>query len=456
MNTQPIWDAIVVGGGVVGCAVLRELAVHRGWRCLLVEASSHLAAGASSGNTGIACMASDVSPGTLEHACLSDGEMLNLPTWQALNVPHRPGGSMYVGFNDEDLAVLARDKDLRSERGDDRATMLTASEARAREPGLDASVAGALLLPGETVVDPWLVPLAYARHAHENGATIRRATEVTAATWGDGAWALELTSTNGGVRIGTQHEAARVVVACGGLRGDALEGLHRQPPFAILPRRGDFVLFEPRARTLLGAMPIGQVPSATSRGVYVWTSVHGVVACGPTAEQVDERRTPPSATSEKVRAALRDAALTSVPRLADAEVIGTYAGLRPGSNVSTDYLIERPAGSTWVSVGGIRSTGLTAALGISRHVADLCEGAWREGGGEGAAGEAPLPPAEVRTTPLPPVREIVASYAARADGSVVFGADEMDFGAHHVTHPLTAAGFDAQLSWGLRGASMRN
>ena len=55
----------VVGGGVVGCAVLRELTVHLGWRVLLVEASPHLAAGASSGNTGIACTASDVAPGTL-------------------------------------------------------------------------------------------------------------------------------------------------------------------------------------------------------------------------------------------------------------------------------------------------------------------------------------------------------------------------------------------------------
>ena len=174
------WDAIVVGGGVVGCAVLRELTVSLGWRVLLVEASPHLAAGASSGNTGIACTASDVEPGTLEHACLVEGTRLNLPTYRALNVPHRASGSMYVGHGEAELAALTAEQAARRQHGDHSTVMLTASEALAREPRLGATVAGALYVPSEVVVDPWLVPLAYARHAHENGAAIRRSTEVVA------------------------------------------------------------------------------------------------------------------------------------------------------------------------------------------------------------------------------------------------------------------------------------
>ena len=156
------WDAIVVGGGVVGCAVLRELTVNLGWRVLMVEASPHLAAGASSGNTGIACTASDVDPGTLEHACLVEGTLLNLPAYRALNVPHRASGSMYVGHCDAELAALAAEQAARRRRGDHSTLMLTASEARVREPRLGPTVAGALYIPSETVVDPWLVPLAYA------------------------------------------------------------------------------------------------------------------------------------------------------------------------------------------------------------------------------------------------------------------------------------------------------
>ena len=481
MASKKIWDAIVVGGGVVGCAVLRELTVHRGWRCLLIEASSHLVAGASSGNTGIACTASDVTPGTIEHSCLVEGTRLNVPTYRALNVPHRTSGSLYVAHSRADMAVLERERATRAQRGDLEPVLKSAHEVRTLEPALDTSAAGGLLLPRETVVDPWLVPIAYARHAHENGATIRRSTEVKAATWEAGRWQLELAAVDRvhatataphqaaeiGAEMGSETSAeARVVVACGGLRGDALEALHRTPPFGIRPRRGDYVVFDGDAA--LGDTPIGGVPSPTSRGVYVWRSVHGVVACGPTAEEVTERSTPPRATDEGVRAALRDAAITAVPALRSSAVVGTYAGLRPGSDASSDYQIESVCGDgavggvagvggaggggaggggagggaadggarpTWVTVGGIRSTGLTASLGIARHVARLVEAGLD-------SPPATRPPEAVRTTPLPPVAEMVDSFRERGDGTVVFGRDEMGFGAHRVTHPLTRAGFE--------------
>ncbi|EOD25522.1 hypothetical protein EMIHUDRAFT_237648 [Emiliania huxleyi CCMP1516] len=327
------WDAVVVGGGVVGCAVLRELTVRRGWRCLLVERQPHLVAGASAGNTGIACTASDVATGTVEHACLSEGARLNLPAWTELNVPHRPTGSMYAAFDADGLSRLEAELEMRRARGDPDAALLTAAEARAREPALAPSVLGALLVAGEVTVDPWLAPIAYARHAHENGATIQRGREVAAAAW---------------------------------------EG-----------------------------------------GVYVWRSALGVVACGPTAEPVREVEMPPREEARpEVRAALLDAACAAVPQLREAGVAGSYSGLRPGCDLSADYQIGRAEGSSWVTVGAIRSTGLTGALGIARRAAALC------------------------------------------DEAVVFGADEAGFGPHLVTHPLTAAGLDAQLAGMLRGTAL--
>lgn len=363
---------------------------------------------------------------------------MNLPVYRALNVPHRPAGSLYVGYTAADCAVLADEASQRSKRGDTEPSMLSASEARRMEPLLDVDTAGALLVPGETVVDPWLVPIAYARHAHENGAVIRCSTDVTAAVWESGQWELTIAPSSDAADAAPTTEAARIVVACGGLQGDHLEALHREAPFAIKPRRGDYVLFEEAAE--LGGTPLGQVPTASSRGLYVWRSVHGVVACGPTAEEVDERHMPPSDTDPCVSERLRQAAVRAVPALGQAAVVGTYAGLRPGSSISKDYLIERQPGSTWISVGGIRSTGLTASLGIGRHVGRLCSEAVKEMG-------APPPQqleAPVTTTPLPPIASIVESFRTRGDGSVVLGSDEMDFGAHFVTHPLTRLGFARQ------------
>uniref|UniRef100_A0A7S0L2V9 FAD dependent oxidoreductase domain-containing protein n=1 Tax=Coccolithus braarudii TaxID=221442 RepID=A0A7S0L2V9_9EUKA len=136
--------------------------------------------------------------------------------------------------------------------------------------------------------------------------------------------------------------------------------------------------------------------------------------------------------------------MRTLPGLRRVGLAGTYAGLRPGTDASPDYQIglsmnKTPCGerAPWITVGGIRSTGLTASLGIASHVAGLCNEALRLSGGVPVLAERP----PIYTTPLPPVEAIVASYHERGDGSVVIGDDTMEFGAHYVTHPLTRAGF---------------
>ena len=97
-------------------------------------------------------------------------------------------------------------------------------------------------------------------------------------------------------------------------------------------------------------------------------------------------------------------------------------------------------GGSWITVGGIRSTGLTASLGIASHVGRLCEEVQseQEGGDRSSSnGEAVVTASTAR---LPDVSELVASFKERGDGTVVFGEAE-GFGAHYVTHPLTREGF---------------
>ena len=156
-----VFDACVIGGGVVGAAVCRELTLQ-GYTCLLAERGPHLAGGASAGNTGIACSASDVEVGTLEHGCLMEGTALNVETYRALNLPHRASGSVYCAYTEAEREQLEADCERRLARGDD-VEMLSAKGVRARAPAASSSLVGGLWIKGEVVVDPWLIPIAWAR-----------------------------------------------------------------------------------------------------------------------------------------------------------------------------------------------------------------------------------------------------------------------------------------------------
>jgi glycerol-3-phosphate dehydrogenase len=159
------------------------------------------------------------------------------------------------------------------------------------------------------------------------------------------------------------------VVNCAGLFGDLVEAIARPSPFSIRPRKGQFVVFDKPAARLVSSI-ILPVPTVRTKGVLLARTVFGNLLVGPTAEEQEDRET--AATDGAALDRLVQRARQLVPVLADQAVTATYAGLRPATAAS-DYLIEALPGSGWIAVAGIRSTGLTAALGIGGHVVRLVE-----------------------------------------------------------------------------------
>jgi len=424
-----VFDVAVVGGGVVGCGVLRALTLG-GHSAVLLEKGPSLAGSlASGGNTGIACTAADTAPGSLERECLLKGLRMNTDVYRRLNVPHDPRGTLYVAWTDGEMARLASLAEKYARQGDHGAVLLGRDELRAWEPALSWLARGAMHVPGEAVVDPWLVPIAWAHHALENGASIELGRGVTGAALApaDAGALWRLATPRGGV-------AARVVVNCGGLWADDVERLQRRPPFGVRPKRGDYVVFaRPAEGARLLSRPVGQVPSLEHRGVYVWQTLHGNVACGPTAVFQEDRGM--AAAPSDVVERLRRIAVDALPALAGAEVLATYSGLRPATEFD-DYQIEPCWGRAWITVGGVRSTGLTASLGIGEHVRGLA-GSMLAGLRPGpAAASPPRARAAPKWTPLPPLGEIYRSFRERGDGTV-----SLHGRVHAVTHPLCRLGY---------------
>jgi glycerol-3-phosphate dehydrogenase len=352
------FDIAIVGAGVVGCAVFREL-VLAGARCVLVERDADILAGASKGNSAILHTGFDATPGTLEARLVAAGYHRYREIRERLGLPLLASGAVVVAWTAEEETGLPAIVARAGENGVAVRT-IDAAELRAREPGLAADARAGVMVPGEALIDPWSAPLAYVLQGLENGGTVMRSTAVTGGTLADGMWTLATTA-------GTV--TARVVVNCAGNHGDIVEAIARPSPFAIRPRKGQFVVFDKSAFGLVHAIVL-PVPTERTKGVVVCRTVFGNLLVGPTAEDQDERSV--ATVEQAALEALTATGRRIVPALAEHEVTAIYAGLRPATQFK-DYQIEALPERRWITVAGIRSTGLTGSLGIAEHVRGLYE-----------------------------------------------------------------------------------
>jgi glycerol-3-phosphate dehydrogenase len=157
---------------------------------------------------------------------------------------------------------------------------------------------------------------------------------------------------------------AAFAINCAGLFGDRVEQAFRgTASFEIRPRKGQFVVFDKPAASLIRTILL-PVPTERTKGVVVVRTVFGNVLVGPTAEEQEDRLH--AGVDETTLKGLVAKAEELVPALADVPVNAIYAGLRPATETK-EYRIQFDAERAYITLGGIRSTGLTAALGLAQH-----------------------------------------------------------------------------------------
>ncbi|GAA3375188.1 FAD-dependent oxidoreductase [Streptomyces racemochromogenes] len=350
------YDVTVIGAGVVGSAIARELA-RLPLRIALLDASDDVGDGTSKANTAILHTGFDAVPGSLESRLVRDGSR-RLAAYAAENgIPVEPLGALLVAWDGEQHAALPSLAAKAGRNGYHDARIVTAEEVRSREPHLGPGVLGALDVPGESVICPWTTTLAYATQAVRAGVDLHLNCRVDAVTSGD----PHLLATGRGP-LRTRH-----LVNAAGLYADEIDRLLGHDDFTVTPRRGQLVVFDALARDLVRHILL-PVPGALGKGVLVAPTVHGKVMLGPTAEDLDDK-TATGSTAEGL-ALLREKGRRILPALLDEEVTAVYAGLRAATG-SEDYAIRAHPAQRYVTVGGIRSTGLTASMAIAAHVVDL-------------------------------------------------------------------------------------
>lgn len=355
------YDVAIIGAGVVGCAMARRFTLD-GAKVVVLEKAAEVLDGASKANSAILHTGFDAPSGSVEQACVAAGYAEYLEICEGLGLPVLKTGAMVLAWDDAQLARLPALVEKAHLNGVLDVEMRSREALLQDEPQLSPQLRGGFVVPGEYVIDPWATAHAYMLQAMANGAELRRNTEVLGGDFDGEKWVLE---------VPQGRVIAKQVINCAGLYGDVIDQrLLGQASFTIKPRKGQFVVFDKPASALASAVLL-PVPTKTTKGVVIFRTIFGNLAVGPTAEEQDSR-TDASTEAASLRE-LRAKGIEMLPALADFEVTTVYAGLRPATE-HQDYQISQHETQNYVSVSGIRSTGLSAALGIARHVASMNAG----------------------------------------------------------------------------------
>jgi glycerol-3-phosphate dehydrogenase len=361
MSGNDIYDVAVIGAGVVGCATARRFALA-GLRVLLLERGADILSGASKANSAILHTGFDAPTGSLELECMQAGYDEYLAIREARNLPLLETGALVVAWSETDEAKLESLEAQAHANGVMDAHRIGRMSVRTLEPGLAESALAALRVPREYLIDPWSPFLAYVIEAQSLGARIERGCEVIKGDFDGKLWWIE---TSRG------RFMSRWIVNAAGLYGDTIEtAFLGDATFTIKPRKGQFVVFDKAASKLLGAI-ILPVPSERTKGLVLTRTIFGNVLVGPTAEEQEERTRSTVTTPELEMLVHR--ATEILPALEGMPVTATYAGLRPATE-EKHYRIRHEPEQHWITAGGIRSTGMTSALGLAQHLLKLYGG----------------------------------------------------------------------------------
>jgi glycerol-3-phosphate dehydrogenase len=357
-----IYDVAIIGAGAVGCAIARELSRYE-LNIVLLDANSDVGMGTSKASTAIWHTGYDATPGSLESVLLKRSYPLMETFMLEVGSPFERIGGLLIAWTQEQFDVLPSLLQKAHKNGDTDVHLISKEEVYRREPHLGAGALGGMFVPGEGILCTFTIPLACATQAVVNGVTLKLNFAVTSIQKIDG------TSL---VSDGREEIQAAWVINAAGLFSDQINNHFGWKNFKVTPRRGELIVFDKLSRPLVNHVLL-PVPTAVTKGVLISPTVYGNILLGPTAEDLPDKTE--TSTSANGLQSLLEKGARILPDVLQEEVTATYAGLRAATEHS-DYQIELRAEQRYLCVGGIRSTGISACLGIAEYVADLL----REGG----------------------------------------------------------------------------
>ena len=351
-----MFDIAVIGAGVVGGMVARELSKYKLSICIL-EKENDVAMGATKANSAIVHAGFDAKEGSLKALLNVKGSEMMEQITKELGVKYQKNGSLVVGFNDEDEKTLVELKKRGEINGVKGLEILKGDALFAEEPNLGETVTVALFAPTGAIVCPYELCIAAVGNALDNGAELKTSFEVT-----------KLEEIDGGYRVfsGESYIDTRYVVNCAGVWSDKVADMAGDESFTVFPRRGEYMLLDKECGGLV-KHTIFRCPSNMGKGILVTPTVDGNLLLGPTAENIEDKED--TATTAKGLAFVRSNASQQVKGIEFGKVITSFTGLRSVGSTG-DFIINVPK-PHFVNCAGIESPGLSSSPAIAEYVAEL-------------------------------------------------------------------------------------
>ena len=352
-----MYDVIIIGAGVSGCAIARELSRYK-LKTMVLEKALDVCEGTSKANSGIAHAGYDAKPGTLKAKLNVEGSRRMKALSEELDFPYKQNGSLVLCFDEKDRSKLEELKKRGECNGVPDIRILNREEVLYLEPGAGEQVVSALYAPTGAIVCPFGLTIALAENAAVNGVEFQFGTKVKVIRKAAEGYLIE---TNKG------NFETKLVINAAGVYADELHNMVSEEKMKLTPRRGEYLLCDKLSKGI-PSHTLFQLPTALGKGVLVTPTVHGNLLIGPTAEDIEDKEG--IETTAEGMELIREKATLSVKELPLRQVITSFAGLR--AHGGEDFIIkEVPDAPGFIDVAGIESPGLTCAPAIGVYVADI-------------------------------------------------------------------------------------
>ncbi|MDK0765870.1 FAD-dependent oxidoreductase [Clostridium perfringens] len=349
-------DIIVIGAGVVGCSIARELSKYN-LDVLVVEKNSDVSEGISKGNSGIVHAGYNEKIGTLKAKLNIEGNKIFDDLSRDLQFPFKRNGAFILAFSDEEMKTLESLKENGEKLGVEGLEILTREEALNIEPNLNKEIVGVLNVKTSGIVSPYEMTIALAENAAENGVEFKLNSKVTS---------IEKISEGYKVTLNNKElVSGKLIINASGLEGAFLNNLVSMSKREINPVKGEYCLFDKVAGAMINKT-LFQVPNKLSKGVLVTPTAEGNLLVGPNAVEGKTLETSREGIDE-----ILDKSKKSLEELPVARILNTFSGIRPKTK-GEDFIIEEVEDAkNFINVIGIDSPGLTAAPAIGVYVVNM-------------------------------------------------------------------------------------